>query len=258
MKLAVFFLLFFFFFLPAIVKAASVGVGAEPTVIRLTLSNSRPMQNVSIFINNPSTITHDNYTFSISDNLIDHLHWSCSEAGYDNSWCIDKSYFVAANTPRPGHEVIFTFLKRNNAEEVFNGTITAKANPIRSSGGTVGLSPTVSIRIEMTQVNEVTSTSTTTSVPTTIATTTASTSSPTTTTASWWNWPTINTTSTSTTVVEKIIVEETTVSTTTADEATVSTTTIKQNNPDYTLIIAIPIVLGSIAAGSWLFLKWYF
>jgi len=248
--------LFFFLLFSSIAQAQSIGIGVEPTVVKLRLSNRIPSQNVTVYISDPSD-TPDNYTFTISDNLKDYMHWNCSEAGYEGFWCYGKSYYVPANTPRTaGLPVQFAFVKRLQSEAVFNGTITAKANPVLNTGGTVGISPEVGIRIEVTQTNEsvtTSSTSSSTSTSSTVATTTPTTS------YEWYTPEEVNTSTTSSTNYP------TTASTTSSIEVATptteqTTTTVeeKKNNPVLFWVLAIAGIIIAVVAGAYFFLHIYF
>ena len=229
----------------------SLGIAVEPTALRISLSSSNPQLTVSVFVWNPSD-TPDNYTFIVSDSLRNYIQQNCS----GNNWCEGKGFYVAANTSRNGQEVLFTFVKNGTQDIMFNGSITARANPILNNSGTVGISPQIAVRVELQQVNDPTTSTTSSTTTTTVTATTVTTDYVASSTTTIVHTPVIATTVRPQTTIPQQISEMLNRST-----STVTTTTVAQPENSLPFWIYGIIALAAIAAGSgglYLFLKWYF
>jgi hypothetical protein len=244
------FVVFVLMLMPAV--RATIGIGVEPTVVKISLQNS---YRLSVYVWDVSD-TDDNYTFVVSDNIKDYIQQDCT----GSNWCAGKGFYVPAGTARKGNEVFFNFVRYGDDAVFVNGTITVKANPVTGRSGTVVISPQVDIRVELSQLPVTTSTtSVVTSIVTTSVTTTAynsaSTSASTTTVM---EMPVVQPPPSTVSPVTPIIDEITHNPPTTTESTTTTVAQHKSSMPDWAWWLITLAVLAAVAAGGYLFLKWYF
>jgi len=242
------------FFLPTV--SASIGIGVEPTIAGITLSNHQPQQILRVKIYDEST-TPANYTFNITDDIKNYLVWECGSLPY---WCLNKSYIIPAGTLRANAMTVdFFFMKKTNETIQKNFTITVRAQPMLNQTGMVGVIPQVTIDVHLTQTNETITTTTSTTTSTT--TTTPSTTATTTTSGGGSSGTTTSTTTTTTTITRTTTstirpTPTTTIGNTTT--ATVPTTTTQKQNSilssiptTYQIIIAVVAVVAITGFFIW-------
>ena len=241
------FVMFMLLLMPA--ARATIGIGVEPTVVRIQLQN---IYKLSVYVWDISD-TDDNYTFSVSDSIRSYIQQDCT----GSNWCEGKGFYVPAGTARKGNEVLFNFVRSGDAAASVNGSITVKANPVTGNSGTVAISPQVDIRVELAQLSVTTSTTSVmaTSVTTTSVYDSTGSSSGTTTVS---GMPVILPPPSTVSPVAPIINEITHKSSTTVQSSITTVMQQESHMPDWAWWLVTLGVLAAAFAGGYLFLRWYF
>jgi hypothetical protein len=231
---------------------ASIGIGIEPTIAYMTLSNQQPKEILRIKIYDEST-TPDNYTFNITDDIKNYLSWECGNPYY---WCLNNSYFVPAGLNRSNaYTVDFLFVMKTNETIQKNFTIIARAQPLINNTGMVGIIPQVAINVYFNQINI--STTTTTTTTTTATTTTQNNQNPV---------PTLKTTTTTTTTtISKNIEVNKTENIVIKNKQIIIQNNTNQNDTNENSNLSLPFnplwlipIIAIIMIGGFLaFIRWY-
>lgn len=151
------------------VLAVQVGIGVDPTIVDVYLSNVNQQTYVPVKLSNPSD-QNMIFTLSAKDDLKPYLNLAC----YQDYWCESREYPVAANTSKANAIIVKALFERNAGHDaVFESAIYVIGRSALSINGTVGITPRIMIRVTLHQSSVVatTTTVTVTTVPQITATT---------------------------------------------------------------------------------------
>jgi hypothetical protein len=139
----------FFVLLALPTFAAQIGVGVEPTIVDVYLSDSNRLTYVPFKLSNPSLEIDDMYTMEFDSNLTNFIHSECDMPDY---WCTAKQIFVPKNTLRVDGVVLKVLFEKKTSEAVnFTSYITFSANPVISGSGNVALKPQIQVKVNIHQ-----------------------------------------------------------------------------------------------------------
>jgi hypothetical protein len=130
--------------------SAQLGIGVEPTIVDVYLSDSNRLTYVPFKLSNPSADADDMYTLEINEELKDYVHFNCSS--YTEYWCEGKQIFVPKNTPRLNGVVLKVLFEKKTSEAAnFTSFMTFSANPIINGAGNVALKPQIQVKVNIHQ-----------------------------------------------------------------------------------------------------------
>jgi len=143
-KKIVLIVLMFLFLLALPTFSAQMGIGVEPTIVSVYLSDSNRLTYVPFKLSNPSATIDDIYTLEIDSNLRSYIHSECDMPEY---WCAGKQIFVPINTPRQNGTILKVLFEKKTSEAAdFTSYMIFSANP-QTSGGMVALKPEIQVKV---------------------------------------------------------------------------------------------------------------